>query len=113
VSILHASLRSARPRSALAALALSLPAAAQWASIPYDASKSSAAGNWFVAHQNAGGHQAYSAITQSWSTVAPGSATVKGYGDGHVIYDEGGTYRGWSALSNSSSTQAFATSESI
>jgi hypothetical protein len=102
------------PAALLVSAVLAAPAAAQWSSIAYDSSKSIQTGNWFVAHPTAAGHQAYSAIAQAWTIVAPSSATVKGFGDGHVIYDEGsGTYRGWSALSNSSATQAFAGSASI
>ncbi|TAJ17754.1 MAG: hypothetical protein EPO68_08930 [Planctomycetota bacterium] len=114
MSIPHPSFLSVRSVAAAIALALSIPAAAQWSSIPYDSSKSIAVGNWFVAHQTPAGHQAYSAIAQGWTNVAPSSATVKGYGDGHVIYEDGtGNYRGWSAFSNSSAAQSFAPGASI
>ena len=79
------------------------PAAAQWASIPYDANEPVHTEGFCVVHQNGTGIHAFSAVTQRWDTLAGSGAELHGVGDFVALVEENGVFRAWSARRNDSS----------
>ncbi len=95
-------------------LACVAPLTAQWDSIPRDQNEVVTKGANLIAHKNATGIHAFSALTQQWTTVSPAGSTSFGNGDSYVLTRESPTsLRAWSARRNSSAVLTVGASISV